>query len=380
MVSSRMAPPAHPISPEALEHLPHPYRLGTLEIRAGGRRFLVLPDELKSQFGEWAALAAVEAPFMEHAWTDPRKYYTHAIHFAGHDPWGSSGHLTDHFRELVIAIAQSTVDPLPSWMGKKHPSKKTPSPFVAKKRVEKTNIALHEVIEGLQAHISAEVAKATQHVELQARLSAEVVASAANNLEAAAEDIASDVRGMLASKDLDSIPHIEALRERIETKLAIARELAAEKSKLAAATQQLAIGAKARVTPPASAELGYGAAVARGAEARTRLFNHMLSSERVGNMLGVTRETVNTRRKDGLLLGVTNGGRSFRYPAWQWEESVAQAMPDLLRILKDLDPWAQYLFFTQANPLLDGRIPLDCIRSGDAGVMSAAISYAAEMA
>jgi hypothetical protein len=55
-------------------------------------------------------------------------------------------------------------------------------------------------------------------------------------------------------------------------------------------------------------------------------------------------------------------------------------MPDLLRILKDLDPWAQYLFFTQANPLLDGRIPLDCIRSGDAGVMSAAISYAAEMA
>jgi ElaB/YqjD/DUF883 family membrane-anchored ribosome-binding protein len=48
--------------------------------------------------------------------------------------------------------------------------------------------------------------------------------SAANNLEAAAnavvEDIASDVKGVL--------------RQRVEAKLAIARELAAEKSKIAA--------------------------------------------------------------------------------------------------------------------------------------------------
>lgn len=58
--------------------------------------------------------------------------------------------------------------------------------------------------------------------------------SASKNLEAAAEDIASDVRGVLASKDLDSVPHIKALRQRIDTKLAIARELASEKSRLAA--------------------------------------------------------------------------------------------------------------------------------------------------
>jgi ElaB/YqjD/DUF883 family membrane-anchored ribosome-binding protein len=58
------------------------------------------------------------------------------------------------------------------------------------------------------------------------------------NLEAAAnavaEDIASDVRGVLANKDLDSVPQIRALRQRIDSKLAIARELAAEKSRLAA--------------------------------------------------------------------------------------------------------------------------------------------------
>ena len=62
--------------------------------------------------------------------------------------------------------------------------------------------------------------------------------TATTNLEAAAnavaEDIASDVRGVLASKDLDSVPHIKALRQRIDSKLAIARELAAEKSRIAA--------------------------------------------------------------------------------------------------------------------------------------------------
>lgn len=62
--------------------------------------------------------------------------------------------------------------------------------------------------------------------------------SASTNLEAAAnavvEELASDVKGVLAGKDLESLPHIKALRQRVETKLAIARELAAEKSKLAA--------------------------------------------------------------------------------------------------------------------------------------------------
>lgn len=62
--------------------------------------------------------------------------------------------------------------------------------------------------------------------------------SASNNLEAAAnavvEDLASDVRGVLSGKELESMPQLRALRQRVETKLAIARELASEKSKVAA--------------------------------------------------------------------------------------------------------------------------------------------------
>ncbi len=62
--------------------------------------------------------------------------------------------------------------------------------------------------------------------------------SQASNLEAAAnavvEDLASDVKGVLSGKDLESLPQLKALRQRVETKLAIARELASEKSKVAA--------------------------------------------------------------------------------------------------------------------------------------------------
>ena len=70
--------------------------------------------------------------------------------------------------------------------------------------------------------------------------------SVSTNLEAAAnavvEDLASDVKGVLGSRDLESMPQLKALRQRVETKLAIARELASEKSKVAAKKAKEAAG------------------------------------------------------------------------------------------------------------------------------------------
>ena len=51
---------------------------------------------------------------------------------------------------------------------------------------------------------------------------------------AVADELAADVRDVLSSKELDAVPHIKALRQRVDAKLAIARELAAAKAKLAA--------------------------------------------------------------------------------------------------------------------------------------------------
>lgn len=138
-----------------------------------------------------------------------------------------------------------------------------------------------------------------------------------------------------------------------------------------------------RSKPAFNPSPGYQAAVDAGAAAKTRMFKgaDMLSSDAIAEQLGVTRETVNSRRKGKELLGLTNGGRSVRYPAWQLEEAVSPHMPRLLDILKPFDAWAVYLFFTQENPLFEGVSPLDFLRIGKVdSVMDAASSYAAEMA
>ncbi len=55
-----------------------------------------------------------------------------------------------------------------------------------------------------------------------------------NAATAVADELAADVHEVLASKEFDAVPKIKALRQRVDAKLAIARELAAAKAKLAA--------------------------------------------------------------------------------------------------------------------------------------------------
>lgn len=69
--------------------------------------------------------------------------------------------------------------------------------------------------------------------------------NASSKLEKATADVselASDVRGALASKDLDAFPQIKALRERLDSKIQTAREVASEKSKHAAKRAKQAAG------------------------------------------------------------------------------------------------------------------------------------------
>lgn len=128
---------------------------------------------------------------------------------------------------------------------------------------------------------------------------------------------------------------------------------------------------------------GYEAAVSEGANVRAQIISgpDMLSSQELAMQLGVSRETVNQRRQKGALLALTHGSRLQRYPTWQLEPIISEALPDLLKILGQLDPWTQYLFITQGNPALNGRAPLDALRAGDrTGVLEVASEYADVMA
>ena len=82
----------------------------------------------------------------------------------------------------------------------------------------------------------------------------DTVSSAQQDLER----LVSDLRGLLASKDLDSIPQIGALRDRIDEGLSRARESAVEAAQEAAAADRYAHDEPWRV---AGAALAVGALV-----------------------------------------------------------------------------------------------------------------------
>ena len=118
----------------------------------------------------------------------------------------------------------------------------------------------------------------------------------------------------------------------------------------------------------------------RGIEAKRRILTGdggMLSAQTVAEILTISRQAVDKRRKAGRLIGISLGRRGFGYPEWQFSERGA--LPHLevvLDALKRHDAWTKLVFFASENVATDGRKPLDVLRSGDAGkVLVAARSY-----
>jgi hypothetical protein len=103
---------------------------------------------------------------------------------------------------------------------------------------------------------------------------------------------------------------------------------------------------------------------ARGDALIGKLFDDpdMLNSDGMARRLGITRETVNTMRHDGRLLGLEGARRGIRYPAWQLDSDghLLRIMPELLNELGNA--WAVYRFLLQHHPELDGAIGLDRAR------------------
>lgn len=122
------------------------------------------------------------------------------------------------------------------------------------------------------------------------------------------------------------------------------------------------------IAPPASAGDPLIVARIRGAGMQHRLLSEEgppLAAQSVADLLGITRQAVNKRRKAGQLIGILAGRKRFLYPSWQFTEaSVLAGLEDVLRQLKNSDPWAQARFFLSGNARLGGARPLDELRKG----------------
>lgn len=104
-----------------------------------------------------------------------------------------------------------------------------------------------------------------------------------------------------------------------------------------------------------------------------------ISSEQAGRHLGISRQAVDKRRRNGKLVGLSRGKGSYLYPVWQFASS-GTTLPGLETVLEQLssfDPWMQAAFFLNPNSRLNHQTPLEMLRLGEIeAVVESAIALA----
>lgn len=122
------------------------------------------------------------------------------------------------------------------------------------------------------------------------------------------------------------------------------------------------------------------AARLRGVQARLRLLEMeggALGATAVAELLGISRQAVDKRRRSGHLLAIDRPRHGYAYPAWQFTEGgVLAGLGACLDALRDHDAWMQLSFFLTPADALGDEAPLAVLRRGDVeGVRRAAALY-----
>lgn len=107
----------------------------------------------------------------------------------------------------------------------------------------------------------------------------------------------------------------------------------------------------------------------RGLREQHRLLNAeggVCSARELGDLLQLTRQAIDKRRKSGKLIALDLGRHGYRYPVWQIQNGAV--LPGLDRVIAELsecDPWTQVGFMLSPNSWLGDETPLDVLRRGD---------------
>jgi hypothetical protein len=107
---------------------------------------------------------------------------------------------------------------------------------------------------------------------------------------------------------------------------------------------------------------------ARGVGLRQQILarDDMLTLAEAAQTLGLTPPAVNDRFRAGKLIALEAGARGRRYPAWQFEDEIAGGpLEAVLDVLKRLNCWTIYRFFTTPDSALEDETPLEILRRGD---------------
>jgi hypothetical protein len=117
----------------------------------------------------------------------------------------------------------------------------------------------------------------------------------------------------------------------------------------------------------------------RGVQVRRELLGAeggTLSSGQAAELLGITPQAVDKRRRSGKLLALPVG-RAYLYPAWQFDESSrGGVLPGLEEVLGSFgveDAWMRASFFLRQNGRLGDKRPLDALREGEIEAVECAV-------
>lgn len=88
----------------------------------------------------------------------------------------------------------------------------------------------------------------------------------------------------------------------------------------------------------------------------------VLGVQQVAQLLGITRQAVDKRRREGKLLAVPKGS-DFLYPVAQFADGeVAPGLREVLAAMGLEGPWGTLDFLTAADDELDGESPLGWLK------------------
>lgn len=107
-------------------------------------------------------------------------------------------------------------------------------------------------------------------------------------------------------------------------------------------------------------------ALSRGAELKRALYGseEMQTAAQVAAALDVTTARVSQMAAEKRLFSIKHpiNKTHVRYPEWQLESPVFDALPDLLKALNGLDGWTIRHFFVSGDSSLRGLSPLEVLR------------------
>ena len=129
---------------------------------------------------------------------------------------------------------------------------------------------------------------------------------------------------------------------------------------------------------PPGPDLARAKLLARGVLARRRLEEAeggAISTEEVGENLGVTRQAVDLRRQKGQLVAWRTSEKRWRFPVWQFgsDGRPLEGLSECIAATELDNEWNAMIFFLSPAESLDGLRPLDLLRDGR---LSEALAYA----